>query len=400
MSNPQYYYMDASGQQVGPVSFDDLRQLASNGTIQRETLVWCEGMAEWAAASGVDGLFPEAKTAGLSAPEWHYLDAAGQQVGPVSFADLQKLASDGTIQAETMVWSPGMENWAAASTTGGLVFPGPEAQPLGEADYSVTVPVRLMQEPSRPGEAPIQPQPAAPGRPALLTGQPAAAQPVPTAQGQPAVAMAQPTAAVGQAAPTPYGQPQMQALAPVGGEYPIPFVKRASYGLFAGLYGVGLLLELVGMFMVRNESGATFGLGLMGLGSLVLVAGAAMGLVFLYRAWILLQPGGASTTPGKAVGFLFIPLFSLYWIFIAVGKWPSNWNRIIASYPNLSGAPRASEGIFLTWAICTVVPFLFPVTIIMMFVGMKQLCSSINFMHDLKTAQQLKQQGGGGIRFY
>jgi hypothetical protein len=366
-----------------------LRQLASGGAIQKETLVWCEGMAEWTAASGVDGLFPETSATG-AAPEWHYLDAAGQQAGPVSFDDLQKLVHDGAIHAETMVWSPGMENWAAASTVGGLVFPAAGGQPLGEADYSVTVPVRLMQAPARPGgEQAQQPQAAAPGRPALLTGQPVAAAPA-----------GQPAAPLGQATAAPYGMPQTRAQAPVGGEYPIPFVKRTSYGLFAGLYGAGFLATLIGIFIARNESGVTMGLGIMGIGSLLTMAGGIMMFIYLYRAWVLLQPGGASTTPGKAVGFLFIPLFSLYWIFIAVGKWPKDWNRIIGSYPNLSGAPRASEGIFLTWAICVVVPFLFPVTLVVMFLAIKEMCSSINFMHDLKTAQQLKQQGGGGIRLY
>jgi hypothetical protein len=46
----------------------------------------------------------------------------------------------------------------------------------------------------------------------------------------------------------------------------------------------------------------------------------------LYRAWKCLQPGGlARTTPGKAIGFLFIPFFNLYWIFQAINA-TTIWN--------------------------------------------------------------------------
>lgn len=42
--------------------------------------------------------------------------------------------------------------------------------------------------------------------------------------------------------------------------------------------------------------------------------------VLLYRYWKFLPATEAVTTPAKAVGFLFIPVFNLYWVFIAYGK--------------------------------------------------------------------------------
>lgn len=41
-------------------------------------------------------------------------------------------------------------------------------------------------------------------------------------------------------------------------------------------------------------------------------------LICLYRCWSILQGSTARTTPGRAVGFLFIPIFNLYWAFPAV----------------------------------------------------------------------------------
>ncbi len=44
----------------------------------------------------------------------------------------------------------------------------------------------------------------------------------------------------------------------------------------------------------------------------------AMWCILLYRYWRLIPPERAVTTPGKAVGFLFIPVFNLYWMFVSL----------------------------------------------------------------------------------
>ncbi|MGA2032038.1 MAG: DUF4339 domain-containing protein [Thermoguttaceae bacterium] len=54
----QWYYTE-QGQRKGPVSEDDLKQLASTGRIKPADLVWKQGMAAWGPASQVAGLiFP------------------------------------------------------------------------------------------------------------------------------------------------------------------------------------------------------------------------------------------------------------------------------------------------------------------------------------------------------
>jgi len=42
------------------------------------------------------------------------------------------------------------------------------------------------------------------------------------------------------------------------------------------------------------------------------------GFRILHGLWSLIPTHKARTTPGKAVGFLFIPLFNFYWVFIAI----------------------------------------------------------------------------------
>ena len=50
---------------------------------------------------------------------------------------------------------------------------------------------------------------------------------------------------------------------------------------------------------------------------LSVIASMVLFYIILYKNWQLIQDGYARTSPGKAVGFLFIPFFNFYWIFEA-----------------------------------------------------------------------------------
>jgi uncharacterized RDD family membrane protein YckC len=58
---------------------------------------------------------------------WYYVDAAGQQAGPVDDAGLEALRSSGTINSETLVWNEGMANWQ----------PYREVQPSGSSGLRI-----------------------------------------------------------------------------------------------------------------------------------------------------------------------------------------------------------------------------------------------------------------------
>ena len=51
--------------------------------------------------------------------------------------------------------------------------------------------------------------------------------------------------------------------------------------------------------------------------------------VLLYRAWCAIQDGHARATPARAVGFLFIPIYNLYWIFQAVWGFARDYNALV-----------------------------------------------------------------------
>ncbi len=51
----QYFYA-SNGQQAGPVSFDQLKALFANRTVNRDSLIWKQGMANWTALKDVEEL--------------------------------------------------------------------------------------------------------------------------------------------------------------------------------------------------------------------------------------------------------------------------------------------------------------------------------------------------------
>jgi len=83
-----------------------------------------------------------------------------------------------------------------------------------------------------------------------------------------------------------------------------------------GLFVLGAVTTFSGANSLRNDMPTT-GNGITGVGMLVFVAAAVFNCILLYKLWCTIQDGQARTTPGKAVGFMFIPLFNLYWSFQA-----------------------------------------------------------------------------------
>ncbi len=60
-----------------------------------------------------------------------------------------------------------------------------------------------------------------------------------------------------------------------------------------------------------------------------LLAGMILQYILTYRFWQIIQDGFQQTTPGKAVGFLFIPIFNLYWNFVAFFGLSKDMNRYV-----------------------------------------------------------------------
>ena len=57
------YFVGKNGQQTGPFSVEQLREMAASGQLNGTDLVWREGMAEWQPASTLPGVFQGAASA-------------------------------------------------------------------------------------------------------------------------------------------------------------------------------------------------------------------------------------------------------------------------------------------------------------------------------------------------
>jgi hypothetical protein len=130
---------------------------------------------------------------------------------------------------------------------------------------------------------------------------------------------------------------------------------------------IGLFLMIIGIF--RVEGGNDAALGMLFIGVILLIIAEIYYLVLLYRVWRFaideshrhnIMP--SIDTPGKAVGFLFIPFFNWYWVFQVFGKLPKDLNAI--AHAKQSGA-LMSNGLGTTFAIMSVlsiIPFIGTVT--------------------------------------
>jgi len=90
-SVPTEWYYSSAGQQLGPVSPKELKELATSGQLAPTDLVWREGMPEWKPASSVKGLLA---TTSQSAPPPLPLPVQAVRYNTQQPTELTELADD------------------------------------------------------------------------------------------------------------------------------------------------------------------------------------------------------------------------------------------------------------------------------------------------------------------
>ena len=143
---PDLWYYGKNEQRIGPVPLKELQWLASSGDLDGTDLIWSPGMAEWTAASEVEGLFSATTSVVTSPPypasseaeapvaedRWHY-EQEGERRSPVAFEELRRLAASGQLQPDNLVWKRDMAEWTPAGQVDGL-FPVRTVPPDQPAD--------------------------------------------------------------------------------------------------------------------------------------------------------------------------------------------------------------------------------------------------------------------------
>jgi hypothetical protein len=109
-------------------------------------------------------------------------------------------------------------------------------------------------------------------------------------------------------------------------------------------YGSVLLLDLIGWISSKNW----FTWERFQLYSLIpTIYMVIVMLVFTYQIWDAIQDGHTPVSPGKAVGFIFIPFFNLYWLFRVIWGFSKEFNAYIKRHT--LAVPELNEKIFLAW---------------------------------------------------
>jgi hypothetical protein len=167
------------------------------------------------------------------------------------------------------------------------------------------------------------------------------------------------------------------------------------------LFGVAALLIGIVMLFDRHNEDEVMILFLIGSGFVLF--STIYFLVVLYRLWdftiqaskrLGLRPDIDS--PGKAVGFLFIPLFSYYWIFVACGKLPVNLNAIAEKKGYARGASEIMGIIIAVLSLVSIIPFLGYVTgavtaFILVPVFLQQNIKVVNALQSLEQNVDFEQ---------
>lgn len=143
----------------------------------------------------------------------------------------------------------------------------------------------------------------------------------------------------------------------------------------------------------RSSGSATFGTEavgvflILGFASALALIASVLFVIVIYRMWAAIQDGHARTDPGRAVGFLFIPFFNLYWAFQALLGFAKDYNNYLDRHG--LDLRRLPEGIFVAYIILCLgawIPFvgwlLVAANMVVGTIMIAKICDAVNALPD------------------
>ena len=98
---------------------------------------------------------------------------------------------------------------------------------------------------------------------------------------------------------------------------------------WAGIRIAGGLVCVLGLFLVTKREVDFALIAIFAVGDILLVCSVLIELGLIYKMWGAIQAGRVSVSPGKAVGFLFIPVFNIYWALYMLVGFAEDCNSLI-----------------------------------------------------------------------
>ena len=119
------WYYKLLGQELGPVTADEIVQLIKGGTLQGADSICSGEQGVWSSLNEAPQ-FATTLAEMLPRSEWYYR-ILGQELGPITFEELQQLAKAGRVGADDEVRIGSDEPWTKARHRRGLKFARPVA---------------------------------------------------------------------------------------------------------------------------------------------------------------------------------------------------------------------------------------------------------------------------------
>jgi hypothetical protein len=170
------------------------------------------------------------------------------------------------------------------------------------------------------------------------------------------------------------------------------------YFVSALIFFAALLTEIVLAILMIDEIVQPAGLavamvtvGVIGYLQFMLVHMISL-LVLVYTIWDALQDGVTDVSPGKAVGFLFIPVYNLYWLFRVWAGYPTDYNQYLERHR--LAAPPLSGTLFTIFPIAILLSGLLVLPILILpFVTIFVIARACDAVNNLKIARAAAEQG-------
>ena len=119
----------------------------------------------------------------------------------------------------------------------------------------------------------------------------------------------------------------------------------------------------------------------------IVIIGIIFGCLLQYQLWKVIPAGIARTTPGKAVGLSFIPLFNFYWVFVAFNGLGKDMNKALR---RRGMREQVNEGLGLILCIlcviCSIFSFFVDETVLILsgILGLVEIVILIFFFKSVK----------------
>jgi hypothetical protein len=158
--------------------------------------------------------------------------------------------------------------------------------------------------------------------------------------------------------------------------------KKKYLGLIYGLFSSAVILMITGAILAnmftRGSDSETILIFFSILSGILIIISMVFYFVTLYKVWQAIQAIKPRSSPGKAVGFLFIPFFNWYWVFIAYWGWLKDYNSYLTK--NDVQLPRVPEGVGMALAICKL-PVFFIIPVLNLLVPLAAFILDIIFLN-------------------